>query len=108
MKTNPRETSENVIRLVNKKYNIDMVRDNCEIAVYARIYLAKKLSMINMSQKYIASIFDVSKTTIGRMITLYGYDRDKYIQYRDKFKKTRGKRQRTSFHIYAYIYRFIQ
>lgn len=91
MKTNVRETIDNVIRLVNKKYNIDMITDKSEIGVYARIYLAKKLYLINMTNKYIAAIFNIGTRNVSNMINLKGYDREKYIQYKDKFKKLETK-----------------
>lgn len=86
MKTNVRETSDNIIRLINKKYNIDMLTDKSEIAVYARIFLAKKLHLMNVSNKYIAAIYGMTTTNISKMISFREYDREKYLLYKDGFK----------------------
>lgn len=86
MKTNYREMIDDTIRVINKEYKIDMLSDKDEVSVYARIYLAKKLAFINMSNKYIAAIYKCNITTINKMLSLKGYNKEKYIQYRDNFK----------------------
>lgn len=34
MKTNYREVLDTIVRVINKKYNIDMCKDKSEVAVY--------------------------------------------------------------------------
>lgn len=93
MKTNYREVLDTIVRVINKKYNIDMCKDKSEIAVYARVYLAKRLTFMNMSNKYIATIFGLKPQNISNMVNLTPgkYNKETYLKYRDKFKKLEEK-----------------
>lgn len=93
MKTNYREVLDTIVRVINKKYNIDMCKDKSEIAVYARVYLAKRLTFMNMSNKYIATIFGLKPYNISNMVNLAPskYNKETYLKYRDKFKKLEEK-----------------
>lgn len=93
MKTNYREVLDTIVRVINKKYNIDMCKDKSEVAVYARVYLAKRLTFMNMSNKYIATIFGVKPSNVSNMVNLTPnkYNKETYLKYRDKFKKLEEK-----------------
>lgn len=85
MKTNYREVLDTIVRVINKKYNIDMCKDKSEVAVYARVYLAKRLTFMNMSNKYIATIFGVKPSNVSNMVNLTPnkYNKETYFESKD-------------------------